>query len=124
MFIALESLAGDINFGEGVGERHFVQESIHDLTTFATDSTQTLVADNMVHQGLLSVVDHTFGGSVGDCFNKFVPYVVERICIWDISALKWGKVLLQIFPDPRGSRFLARTCSFVRWYGYGCARTW
>ena len=57
-------------------------------------------------------------------FNKCMVNAVERICIWDISALKWGKVLLQIFPDPRGSRFLVRTCSFVLWYGYGCARMW
>ena len=69
--------------------------------------------------------DHKLGEGVVDCVNKCVVYAVERICIWDISkALKWGKLLLQIFPDPRGSCFLARTCSFVRWYGYCCARTW
>ena len=105
--------AGDVHFGEGSR-----------TATFATDSIQTLVAGNMVHQGLSSVVDHTFGECVGDCFTNFVPYVVERICIRDISALKWGKVLLQIFPDPRGSRFLAPTCSYVCWYGYGCKCTW
>ena len=71
------------------------------------------------------VDDHKLGEGGIDCFNKCVVYAVERICIWDISkALKWGKVLMQIFPDPRGSRFLAHTGSFVRWYDYGCGRTW
>ena len=68
--------------------------------------------------------DHKLGEGVVVGFNECEICAVERICVWDISALKWRKVLLQIFPDPRGSRFLARTCSFVRWYGYGCAHTW
>ena len=75
----------------------------------------------VVHSG---EADHKFGEGVGDLFHKCVASAVEKICIWDISALKWGKVLLQIFTDPRGSRFLACTCSYVCWYGYSCARRW
>ena len=89
-------LEDDAHFGEGMGD-----------TTFATDSIQNLVAGNMMHHGLSFLFDHKLGEGVIDCFNKCVVYAVERICIWDISkALKWGKVLLQIFPDPRGSWFL------------------
>ena len=107
-------LAGYVHFGEGMGG-----------TTFATDSGQNLVAGNMVHHDLSFVLDNKLGEFFVDCFNKCVVYAVKSICIWYISkALKWGKVLLQIFPDPRGSWFLARTCSFVHWYGYGCAHTW
>ena len=81
---------------------------------------RNLLADD-VHSG---EADHKFGEGVGDRFNKCVAYFVEKICIWDISALKWGKVLLQIFPDPRGLMFLERTCLYVCWYGYGCTCTW
>ena len=111
--MSIDDVETDVHFGEGMED-----------TNFITDSNPHLVASKLVHHGLSFVADHKFGEGVGDRFNKCVAYAVEKICIWDISALKWGKLLLQIFPDPRGSRFLARTCSFVRRYGYGCARTW
>ena len=38
-----------------------------------------------------------------------VTWTVDKICIlYTSKALKWGKVLMQIFADPRGTWFLAR----------------
>ena len=107
-------LAGNVHFREGMGN-----------PTFVTDSVKNLVARNMMHHSLSFVVDDKLGEGVVDRFDKCVTYAVGRICIWDISkALKWGKVLMQIFAAPRNSWFLARTLSFVHWYGSSCARTW
>ena len=83
-------LAGDVHSGEGMD------------TTITTDSIQYLVAGHLMHHGLYFVAVHKFGEGVGDRFHNCVAYAVEKICLYNISALKWRKVLLQIFPDPRG----------------------
>ena len=63
-------LAGNVHLGEGVG-----------VPTFSTDSVHNLAAGNLMNNSLSFVVDYKLGEGLVDRFNKFVVYVVERICI-------------------------------------------
>ena len=71
------------------------------------------------------VGDSNLGEGMVVQFYQCVECYVDNICIlYTSKALKWGKVLMKIFADPRGTWFLAHTWQIVHWCGYGYARMW
>ena len=66
------------------------------------------IADSSLGEGKMIQLYPCVAGAVGE------------ICIvYTSKALKWGKVLMQIFTNSRSPWFFGRAWQIVRWRGYG-----